>query len=214
VRILYHFHHSPFGRRVRLALAHKRLDVELREARENPAWLEEARRLVPQRTVPVLVDGSRALADSTAITRWLDSAYPHAPRIWPDGEDAYDSLEVATLVDEALDTIVDAGTRYFALRDHPAWAQVTGEMLGRAQKALDALAARVSSRRHPTIAESGWSAADMWLFTAVAWIEGLPARVTTSPNAAQIVTLGMRIPSALSTWAEAHRDRQDVRALG
>ncbi|HEV3191381.1 MAG TPA: glutathione S-transferase N-terminal domain-containing protein, partial [Polyangiaceae bacterium] len=71
MRILYHFTHSPFARRVRLALAHKGLDVELREGRDNPASMAEARRLVPLKTLPVLVDGDQVLGDSTAITRWL-----------------------------------------------------------------------------------------------------------------------------------------------
>src|SRR5580692_1629886 len=56
MRTLYHFRLSPYSRRARLALAHKGLDCELRDARENPALLEEARALVPFRTVPVLVD--------------------------------------------------------------------------------------------------------------------------------------------------------------
>lgn len=212
--VLYHFQASPFSRRTRLALAHKRLDVELREGRERPGWLEEAHRLVPLRTTPVLVDGARALGDSTAIVHWLDHAYPHAPRLWPDGDEAFAALEMAALVDVVLNTTVDLGTRYFALRDHPAWGQVKGEMLGRAQRSLDALADRASALERPTIVESGWSVADMWLFTAVAWFEQLPARVSTSQNAAQIVTLGMRLPEALSKWADGHRDRADVRALG
>jgi glutathione S-transferase len=214
MRILYHFHHSPFSRRTRLALAHKGLDVELRDGRERPAWREEAHRLVPLRTLPVLVDGARALGDSNAIVRWLDSAYPRAPRIWPDGEAASDVLEVATLVDLVLGITVDAGTRYFALRQDPAWGSVKGEMVGRAQRAFDALAAHASSLSRPTIAESGWSAGDMWLFTAVAWFEGMPARAASAPNIAQILTLGLTLPAALSTWADAHRERADVRGLG
>jgi glutathione S-transferase len=214
MRLLYHFEHSPFSRRTRLALAHKRLDVELREGRERPEWREEAQRLVPLRTLPVLADGARALGDSNAIAHWLDAMYPHTPRLWPEGEDAYGALEVASLVDAALNTAVDVGTRYFALREDTAWHQVTGTMLARAQRAFDGLEERVSALGRPTIAASGWSAADMWLFTAVAWVEGLPGRVETSQNAAQIVTLGLKMPRALSKWADAHRDRADVRALG
>ncbi len=213
MRVLYHFQHSPFYRRTRLALAHKGLDVELREGRERPEWLEEARRLVPLRTIPILADGGHALGDSNAITRWLDSAYPRAARLWPDGEDAGMAIEVATLVDAALNIVVDLATRYFALRDHSAWGRVAGDQLGRAQQAIEGVAERISAVDRPTVAASGWSAADMWLFTAVAWIEGLPARAPTSANAAQIMTLGFRLPKALSQWADAHRDRADVRAL-
>lgn len=44
MRTLYH------SRRVRLALAHKGLDVELRECRDDPAFAREARALAPFRT--------------------------------------------------------------------------------------------------------------------------------------------------------------------
>jgi glutathione S-transferase len=215
MRTLYHFTHSPFARRVRLALAHKGLDVELREGRDNPAWLVEARRLVPLKTLPVLVDGAHVLGDSTAITHWLDTEYPQLPRIWlASGRDALVTLEVTTLVDVALSHIVDVGTHYYPLRAHPAWEGVKSEMLGRAQRALDALAQRVHALDRPTIASLGWSAADMWLYTAAAWIEGMPARVSSSQNIAQILEVGgWQLPDAVRNWAQMHRNRPDVRAL-
>ncbi|MGA7121845.1 MAG: glutathione S-transferase [Polyangiaceae bacterium] len=215
MRTLYHFRQSPFSRRTRLALAHKGLDVTLRDARETPEWLDEARRLVPLKTVPVLVDGERALGDSNAIAHWLERAYPDAPRLWPDDAGGvFAAYETTTLVDLALTAATDLGTRYFPLRDHRAWAQVTGETLARARLALDALASRASSLGRSTIARSGWSAADMWLFTAVTWFEGLPTRAETNTNIAQVLTLGLTLPRALSGWADAHRDRADVVALG
>ncbi|MDP9036514.1 MAG: glutathione S-transferase [Myxococcota bacterium] len=212
MRTLYHIQASPFSRRVRLALAHKRLDAELREARENPDWMAEARRLVPFRTMPVLVDGHRALGDSAAIVHWLDRTYDDAPRLWPD-EDAHGAFEIAALVDVTLGIAVDLGTRYFVLHDHPGWTAVTDEMVGRAQAALQAIADRLSVLGRSTIAKSGWSAADMWLFTEVTWLEGLPKRAQTKPHIAQVMTLGLALPKALSTWADAHRDRTDVLAL-
>ena|SRR5579864_4495968 len=212
MRTLYHFQHSPYSRRVRLALAHKGLDVELREAREKPESWDEAKRLVPNRTLPVLVDGGHALGDSTAITHWLDRAYRDAPRLWPDG-DARLVFEVASLVDVALDTTVNLGTRYYPLRGDPSWSTVKGEMVGRVAGAFDALASRVTSLGRTTIAAGGWSAADMWLYTAVAWFEGMPARAASSQNIAQILTLGLSMPAPLSKWADAHRERPDVRAL-
>jgi glutathione S-transferase len=215
MRTLYHFKHSPFARRTRLALAHKGLQCELREARDNPAWREEAGRLVALKTIPVLVDGEVALADSTAITRWLDETYTDGPRIWPEGQDALVSLEVATLVDAALNNIIDIGTRYYPLRDHPSWAAVKAEMLGRAQRALDALAVRAEAKMGTTLARSGWSAGDMWLYTAAVWLVGLPQRVQSSANVAQIVAIGgWTLPDAVRRWADAHGDRSDVKALG
>ncbi len=215
MRTLYHFPASPFSRRTRLALVHKGLDCELRDARSHPALAEEAQRLVPQKTLPVFVDGGRALGDSTAITRWLDAAYPGSPRVWPEGADAADVLEITALVDLALNAIVDVGTRYYPLHDHAAWKEVAGEIHGRAQRALDALANRVRVLGRPTISAGGWSAADMWLFTAVAWTEGLPARAAGHKNIAQILSLGgWKIPGPLSAWAAGHRERADVKSLG
>jgi glutathione S-transferase len=216
-RILFHFPLSPFSRRTRLALAHKRLEVALRDARATPAVLEEARRYTPLKTIPVLVERDasgepRALGDSTAICGWLDRAYADAPALWP-REGAHAAFEVAALVDVALNTLVDAGTRYYALHEHAAWPAVKAEMVGRAQRALDALGERAAALGTRTVAPGGWSAADMWLFTTSAWLESLPARAATAPNIAQVMSLGWSLPPALPRWADAHRDRADVRAL-
>lgn len=213
MRTLYHFPMSPFSRRVRLALAHKGLDVTLRDGRADTAAIEEARSLVPQRTMPVFVDDGRALGDSTAITHWLDATYPDAPRLWPRGADTVVAYQAASLVDVVLDGVIDLGTRYYALRDHAEWPKVKDELLGRAQRAAEGLATIVTASKAPTLHASGWAAADIWLFTMVAWIEGWPGRAATTPNIAQLVTLGFRLPAELSRWADAHRDRADVKAL-
>lgn len=209
MRTLYHFRFSPFSRRVRLALAHKGLDVELREGREVPENLEEARKLAPVRTVPVYVDEGRVLSDSNAIVHWLDRAYPQAPPLWPDGEHAAHALQAAALVDVVLDNVINVGTRYWPLRDHPAWPSVRDEMLGRARSAADALA---SMATRETIA-GRWSAPDMYLLALTLWFESMPERRTTSANIAQILTLGFSLPPALSRWADAHRKRPDVLSL-
>jgi glutathione S-transferase len=213
---LYHLQHSPFSRRARLALAHKGVPFDAREVSADPKLREEALRLVAFKTLPVFVDGDRALGDSAAISRWLDAAHPNAPRLWPhDGEGVLVATQTAALVDVVLDSIANVGTRYYALREAPAWSNVKGEIIGRAQRALDALAARVAQTPTPTILASGWSAADIWLFTAIAWLEGLPHRVGTSQNAAQIVAVGgWHVPDPLAPWAETHRTRPEIRALG
>jgi glutathione S-transferase len=212
--ILYYYRNSPFSRRTRLALMHKGVQVELRELAQNAEWVNEARALVPTRTFPVLADGPRAMGDSNVIARWLDAAYPSTPRLWPTGDEALQALEVAALADFAVHTTADLGTRYFALRGDPAWSQVKGEMLGRVERVLDALAERAAALGRPTVVASGWSVADIWLFTFVAWMEALPGRVGAGPNVAQILSLGLKVPPALSTWAAQHRGRPDVEALG
>jgi hypothetical protein len=49
--------------------------------------------------------------------------------------------------------------------------------------------------------------------TTALWFESMPARAATSPNIAQIMTLGFALPPALAAWADAHRNRDDVRGL-
>jgi len=210
MRVLYHFPTSPFSRRTRLALSHKGLPVELRDARATPSFLDEARTYSPLRTVPVLVDENGvALADSTVIAHYLDAAYPSTRPLWPLGRDAHWMYETAALVDFALNTLVDLGSRYFELRDSPSWGKVTLEMVGRAQRALDALGEIAERLEGGTVVASGWSAADMWLLTATLWLEGLPERRGANPNVAQILSLGWTLPPAMSQWADPYRVMAD-----
>jgi glutathione S-transferase len=215
-RRLYHYPMSPYSRRTRLALAHKGLEVELLDGRADPAKQEEARRLVPLRTIPVLVEpDGRAIGDSTAIAHYLDRAYPEGSKLWPTGaDDGCTVLEATTLVDVVLNITVDVGTRYYALRQSPAWGTVKDEMVGRAQTALDALAARAPSRNGRAWTDAGWGVADMWLASAVLWMEGWPARAPQTPVIGQILSLGLRLPQELSRWTDTHRGRADIAALG
>ncbi|MBD3895287.1 glutathione S-transferase N-terminal domain-containing protein [Halomonas sp. ML-15] len=67
---------SPYCWRVKLALAHKGIEVETRP------WHfvdKEALAFSGQGLVPVLVDGDEVVCDSYAIMRYLDRAYPAAP---------------------------------------------------------------------------------------------------------------------------------------
>jgi glutathione S-transferase len=76
VRILYHLPLSPFARKVRLALAEKRIPFELRVERvwdRRPEFIA----MNPACTVPVLQEpNGLAIADSYAICEYLDEAYP------------------------------------------------------------------------------------------------------------------------------------------
>lgn len=70
---------SPYCWRVKMALAHKGL------AFETVPWRfteKEAIAFSGSATVPVIVDGDRAVADSWAIARYLDDAYPDRPRLF------------------------------------------------------------------------------------------------------------------------------------
>jgi glutathione S-transferase len=70
---------SPYCWRVRLALAHKGLDVET-----IPWRFTEKAAIAPsnQIRVPVLVDGETWIADSWTIAEYLESQYPDRPLIF------------------------------------------------------------------------------------------------------------------------------------
>lgn len=215
-RALYHFTRSPYSRRVRLALAHKSLEVELREARDQVEHAEALKRLHPLRTAPLLVeeDGS-VIGDSGAIVHYLDRAYgDRGAPLWPtDRAGARAAFGAAALIDGALDHMVDLATRYHTLSAAADWPRVRDEIVSRCQGAFDALASQLQERARPTVCSTGWSAADIWIVTAVLWLEGLPARAATFEPAARLVALGVETPRALRNYVDAHRERADVKAL-
>ena len=79
MRILHHLPLSPFSRKVRLALAEKRIPFDLRLER---VWerREEFLAVNPAATVPVLQEANGlVIVDSYAICEYLDEAYPDTP---------------------------------------------------------------------------------------------------------------------------------------
>jgi glutathione S-transferase len=79
MRILYHLPLSPYSRKVRLALAEKRLAFELRVEKvweRRPEFLA----LNPAAQVPVLVEeNGLAIPDSAVICAYLEETYPDTP---------------------------------------------------------------------------------------------------------------------------------------
>jgi glutathione S-transferase len=75
--------YSPYGWRIRMALAHKGLDaaVEL-------CWHSDKKKLSfsGQSLVPVLVDNQRVVSDSWNIACYLDEAYPDRPMLMGGGQ--------------------------------------------------------------------------------------------------------------------------------
>ena len=69
---------SPYCWRIRMALAHKGLDVEC-----IPWHFTEKDKIKfsGQERVPVLIDGSKTIADSWEIAKYLENAYPDRPSL-------------------------------------------------------------------------------------------------------------------------------------
>ena len=95
MRILHHLPLSPYARKVRLALAEKRLPFELRVEKpweRRPEYLA----LNPSGTVPTLVEeNGLAIPDSSVICEYLDEAYPDTPLL---GHTLGERVEVRRLV--------------------------------------------------------------------------------------------------------------------
>ena len=71
---------SPFCWRARMALAHKRLDVE------TVPWRLTEKDKLPRPNdgrVPVIVDDGRVIHDSSAIADYLEERYPDRPTLFP-----------------------------------------------------------------------------------------------------------------------------------
>ncbi len=95
MRLLYHLPLSPYGRKVRLVLAEKRLPFELRVEKpwdRRPEYLE----LNPAGTVPTLVEeNGLVVPDSSVICEYLDEAYPDTPML---GHTLAERVEVRRLL--------------------------------------------------------------------------------------------------------------------
>lgn len=72
--ILYGYPTSPYARKVAAMLRH--LEIPFEERHVHPLRRGEIVRLTGQRKVPVLLDGDRAIFDSTRIARHLDEKFP------------------------------------------------------------------------------------------------------------------------------------------
>jgi glutathione S-transferase len=109
MRTLYHLWLSPFCRKVRIVLAEKRLDFQLKA---ESVWdrRPEFLKLNPAGEVPVLVEGDgSAISGSDAICEFLDEMHPEPSLI---GRGALSRAEVRRLVYWFDHKFNDEVTRY------------------------------------------------------------------------------------------------------
>ncbi|WP_135466394.1 glutathione S-transferase family protein [Crenalkalicoccus roseus] len=105
---------SPFCWRIRMALAHKGLEVET-----VPWRFTEKDRIAfsGQGLVPVLVDGDRTVADSWSIACYLEEAYPDRPSLFG----GTGGLGMARFVNSWTDGVLHPGVARLVVSDIPAW---------------------------------------------------------------------------------------------
>jgi len=105
---LYAFDRSPFGWKVRVALAEKKIKYEMivpENKNEDPAFA----RLNPIRKTPVLVlEDGRSIYESTVINEYLEEVHPQPPML---PKDAYERARVR-MIEDTFDQYV-----YPAIRD-------------------------------------------------------------------------------------------------
>jgi glutathione S-transferase len=87
MRTVYGVSASPFVRKVRVALAEKKVEYTLEPVFPGPQAPPEFRKISPLGKVPAFRDGERTLADSSVICAYLERVAPE-PRLYP--SDAYD----------------------------------------------------------------------------------------------------------------------------
>jgi glutathione S-transferase len=131
---------SPYCWRIRMALAHKRLDVE------TIPWHftdKEAIARSGQGRVPVLIDGERWVHDSWTIANYLEDAYPDRPSLFggPAGRALsrfYTSWSDSVLHPALLPAVVLDIFNHIDERDRAYFRQTREERLGRTLEAAQA----------------------------------------------------------------------------
>jgi glutathione S-transferase len=139
MRVLHHLPLSPFARKVRLALAEKKLPFDLKLEK---VW--ERRRdfleMNPAAQVPVLVDANGlVVADSAVICEYLEEAYPDTPLL---GATLADRVEVRRIVAWIDGKFGSEVTRNLV------GEKLMKRLLGRGEPSADVLRAGYANIRH------------------------------------------------------------------
>ena len=172
---------SPYCWRIRMALAHKRLNVEC-----MPWHFTEKDKIKfsGQERVPVLIDGSNTISDSWEIAKYLESAYPDRPSLKLDnGEVLFIKFWSETVLHpELLQLLVMDIHDNLSLEDQSYFRESREKMLGktleevvanrqerlpRIQKLLTPLRSTLSKQEYLSGENPGFS--DFIVFGAFQW---------------------------------------------
>ena len=172
---------SPYCWRIRMALAHKKLNVEC-----MPWHFTEKDKIKfsGQERVPVLIDGSNTISDSWEIAKYLESAYPDNPSLKLDnGEVLFIKFWSETVLHpELLQLLVLDIHDNLSLEDQSYFRESREKMLGktleevvayrqerlpRIQKLLTPLRSTLSKQEYLSGATPGFS--DYIVFGAFQW---------------------------------------------
>ncbi|WP_300019494.1 glutathione S-transferase family protein [uncultured Roseobacter sp.] len=207
-RTLFQISGAPPSWRVRLGLAFKGIQVDIRTLttsdREEGDF--DIRKLNIRGTLPVLMDNDVSVHNSIAILAWLDRQYPQTPLF---GATPGDALEIWQLVMTCYDDFREANrqllTVVFASRGElPEKGSFEADMLetGATQAHVECryLEARLSDGR-PYLCGDHLSAAEALVYPEVRLIQRAAA---TKPKLMQAVGLGdmRQLYPYISTWMD------------
>ncbi|XP_047090606.1 probable glutathione S-transferase GSTU1 [Lolium rigidum] len=118
---------SPFGQRVRIALAEKSLPYEYVEEDLLAGKSDRLLQSNPvHKKIPVLLHGGKPLNESLIIVQYLDEAFPDTPSLLP--ADPYARAQARFWADYVDKKVYDCGSRLWKLKGEPQ-AQARAEML-------------------------------------------------------------------------------------
>jgi glutathione S-transferase len=125
--VLLDFWVSPFGQRVRIALAEKSLPYEYVEEDLMAGKSDRLLQSNPvHKKIPVLLHGGKPVNESLIIVQYLDEAFPDSRPLLP--SDPYARAQARFWADYVDKKVYDCGSRLWKLKGEPQ-AQARAEML-------------------------------------------------------------------------------------
>ncbi len=192
---LYDFPRCPFCQKVRIALAEKGLpyekilvDLAKREQKQR-GFLE----MNPYGKVPVLVDDSHIIYESSIINEYLDEKYPNPPLMPPSPELR---ARVRILVDFAETRFNSTWYSLYRQGRHAAEGERGEELVGKAREDMDGHLRRLDSELEGRQYLAGsYSLADIAFTPRIATFDDLG------------ITVDKKYPH-LSSWIERIKSRE------
>ena len=218
---------SLFSRKVEIALGEKglafeRVMVPFTQERGYQPKHPDVLAANPKGQVPVLVDRSVTLFDSTLIFEYLEEAYPEPPLMPPMGPGAAAARAEVRLMELRADEVVFPHARVFFYRTDPphpdaAQRQRNEEAGARAEAALRAhFAALDETLGRRDFLCGGISYGDIAMFMVILWTQRLkgPSLQPFPALSAWYAKLGARPPFAKAAAEIAASDRELTRPIG
>jgi glutathione S-transferase len=197
---LYDYPDCPFCQKVRVVLAEKDLEFEIKpvDLRKGEQKAPEFLKLNPYGKVPVIIDDDIVIYDSTIINEYLDEEYPNPP-LMP--EDSAGRAGVRLLEDFADNSFLPPAGAVLAELHKPE-AERDAEKVRKYQADVN----RVLARLEGALAGKEYLAGEFSL-----------ADIAFVPRVLILSQLGIELDSRLhnvAAWIARLRERPSVQALG